>query len=187
MPQNQNVAAPELSRHMLWLTVLVAASIAFTLGFACAVPFAAFGAATALTLDTRDALLLTVAMWLVNQFVGFTYLAYPLDASTLTWGAVLGVVAMLSTLAARGASTRFNASHWSIVVLTCFAAAFIVYESSLYLVSAAWLGGTEDFVPAIVLRIFEINSAACIGLLALNRLGESLGLSPAPRLHPRHV
>ncbi len=69
--------------------------------------FAAFAAATALTLNTRDALLLTVALWLANQIVGFGLMGYPWDGSTLLWGAVLGVVALLSTAAARIASTRF--------------------------------------------------------------------------------
>ncbi len=35
-------------RHRLWLAILVVATIAFTLVFACAAPFAAFGAAAAL-------------------------------------------------------------------------------------------------------------------------------------------
>lgn len=176
--------APIGPRQALWLAILVGASVAFSLGFACAVPFAAFGAATALTLNTRDALVLTLAGWLANQFVGFTLLAYPWDASTLTWGVVLGVVAVLSTVAARAASARLGAAHWSLNVLAAFAAAFVVYEGSLYLVSAAWLGGTEDFAPAIVTWILELNAAACIGLLALNRLGETVGLSAPLSLRP---
>ncbi|HEY1505455.1 MAG TPA: hypothetical protein VGF92_14200 [Stellaceae bacterium] len=77
MPKKIQTNAPDLPRHVAWLAVLVAASVAFTFGFACAVPFAAFGAATALTLNTRDALLLTVALWLVNQIVGFGLIGYP--------------------------------------------------------------------------------------------------------------
>ncbi|HLI21517.1 MAG TPA: hypothetical protein VKV32_10395 [Stellaceae bacterium] len=169
-------------RHALWLTVLVAASVAFTFGFACAVPFAAFGAATALTLNTRDALLLTVAIWLANQLVGFGFLAYPADASAVSWSAVLGVVALLSTLAARAVSTRMRSARWIAVVVASFVAAFVVYEGSLYLVAAAWLGGSEDFAPSIVVEILELNAAACIGLLVLNRLGETMGLSASPSL-----
>ena len=41
------------------------------------------------------------------------------------------------------------------------------------------MGGTEDYTAAIVIRILEINAAACIGLLALNRLGRAMGLSAA--------
>jgi hypothetical protein len=154
-------------RHRLWLAALLAASVGFTFGFACAVPFAAFGAIAALTLHRRDALLLTVALWLVNQVIGFTILHYPWDGMTFTWGAVLGVIAVLSTVAARAIvrDRRLIAAS-----LASFAAAFVVYEGSLYIVSAAALGGTEDFTTAIVLRILAINAAAFAVLLTVSLL-----------------
>ena len=43
---NRDASTPPDWRHPLWLAFLVAASVAFSFGFACAVPFAAFGAAT---------------------------------------------------------------------------------------------------------------------------------------------
>lgn len=188
--QQDPSTAPDLPRHVLWLAVLVAASIGFTLGFACAVPFAAFAAATALTLNTRDALLLTVALWLANQIVGFGFMGYPWDGSTLLWGAVLGVVALLSTAAARVASMQIARSSYGVALVLSFAAAFVVYEGSLYLVSAAWLGGTEAFAGSIVAAIAGLNVVAFIGLLVLERLGRMLGLAAAPSLPlaaPRHA
>lgn len=177
----QNVrTAPDLSRHVLWMAVLVAASVGFTFGFACAVPFAAFGAATALTLNTRDALLLTIALWLVDQIIGFGFLGYPWDGTTLLWGAVLGVVALLSTGAARIASTRLAASTYGMILIASFAAAFIVYEGSLYIVSAAWLGGTDNYAASTVATIVGLNALAFVGLLILERLGRMLGLVAAP-------
>jgi hypothetical protein len=154
-------------RHRSWLVLLAAASLAFTLGFACAVPFAAFGAIAALTLPRRDALLLTAALWLINQAVGFTILHYPWDGSTLVWGAVLGAVAVLSTVTAQA---LVRGRGIVAAALAAFAAAFIVYEGSLYLVSALALGGTEDFTPAIIARISAINAAAFAGLLAAGLL-----------------
>ena len=150
-------------RHHFWLVLLIAASLAFTFGFACAVPFAAFGAIAAMTLPRRDALLLTVALWLVNQIVGFTMLHYPWDATTLTWGAILGGVAVLSTAAAQSAN---RAQGIVLSAIASFAAAFIVYEGGLYLISATVMGGSEDFAAAIVLRILEINAASFAALLA---------------------
>jgi hypothetical protein len=188
--QNVKTTSPDLPRHVLWLAVLVAASVGFTFGFACAVPFAAFGAATALTLNTRDALLLTIALWLANQIVGFGFLHYPWDGSTLLWGAVLGVVALLSTAAARIASTRFASASYRVILIGSFAAAFVVYEGSLYVISAAWLGGTEDFAASIVAYIAGLNAVAFVGLLVLERLGRMLGLAAAPSLAiaaPRHA
>lgn len=148
--------------HYLWLALLIAASLSLTLGFACAVPFAAFGAVAAMTLSRRDALLLTVALWLVNQIIGFTVLHYPWDATTLAWGAILGVVALFSTGAALMVTSRFAVVASAIAG---FAAAFLAYEGSLYLASLV-LGATEDFAAAIVVRILEINAASYAALLA---------------------
>jgi len=154
-------------RHWLWLALLLAASVGFTLGFACAVPFAAFGAIAALTLNRRDALLLTLALWLLNQVVGFTILQYPWDATTLTWGVVLGGVAVLTTAAAQAV---IRGRSGVTAMIASFAAAFIVYEGSLYLVSAGALGGTDDFTAEIVDRILAINATAFAGLLAASLL-----------------
>lgn len=148
-------------RH-LWLMLLIAASLAFTFGFACAVPFAAFGAIAAMTLPRRDALLVTVVLWLVNQIVGFGFLHYEWDGTTLAWGVILGGIAVLSTLAAQ-ATIR-----WRGVIVTAiasFAAAFVTYEGGLYLISATVMGGTEDFAPLLVARILEINAAGFAALL----------------------
>jgi len=190
MNQNLATATPNLSRRVLWLTLLVVASVGFTFGFACAVPFAAFGAATALTLNTRDALLLTVALWLVNQLVGFGVLDYPWNGPTLLWGGVLGTVAMLTTAAARIASTRLARAPYGVALVTSFVAAFIVYEGGLYLVSAAWLGGTGGFAAPIVAYIAGLNFLAFAGLLILDRLGRTVGLAAPPSLaiaSPRHA
>jgi hypothetical protein len=171
-------------RQAGWLALLVAASVAFTLGFACAMPFAAFGAAAALTLPRRDALLVTGAAWLANQIIGFAVLGYPGTANTIAWGAVLGIVAVLTTLTAQGVVGRFG--HRGVVaVLGSFLGAFAIYEGALFLVSATLLGGTEDYQLSIVIRILEINAAALIGLLVLSRLGVVAGLANGPAL--RHL
>jgi hypothetical protein len=55
MRQQHSPSASAGWRHLFWLALLVGASIAFSLGFACAIPFAAFAAAAALTpRQTRD-------------------------------------------------------------------------------------------------------------------------------------
>lgn len=159
-------------RHHLWLALMIAASLASTLGFACAVPFAAFGAVSAMTLLRRGALLLTVALWLINQLIGFALLHYPWDGMTLAWGAILGGIAVLSTAAAQAA---MRGEGLVATALTSFAAAFVVYEGGLYLISASVMGGTEDFAAAIVVRILEINAAAFVALLTVALLA-AMGL-----------
>jgi hypothetical protein len=171
-------------RLALWLLLLIASSIALSLGFACAVPFAAFAAVAALTLDRSNALLLIGGVWLANQIVGFAVLDYPWTADTFAWGIVLGIVAILATVAAWTIARRFGGSAAVVASPLAFAGAFIVYEVGLFVVAATLLGGTEDFAWAIVARIFEINAAAFVGLLVINRLGVATGLAarPATRL-----
>jgi hypothetical protein len=171
---NAVAAEPTGWRHALWLALLVAASVAFTFGFACAVPFAAFGTVAAMTLNRRDALGLICAVWLANQIVGFTVLGYPWTGMTFVWGGILGVVAILSTL---GAQWVAGERRTVTTVLRAFACAFAIYEGALFAVSAGVMGGTEDFVPSIVLRILAINAAAFAGLLVVNQLAATVGFA----------
>jgi len=175
-------AVPAGWRQGLWLALLVLASVAFSLGFTCAVPFAAFGAAAALTLGRGAAMRLMIAVWLANQLVGFGLLDYPWTANSIAWGAVLGVVAVLCAEVARAAAVRLRGRSLAVLAPAAFLAAFAAYEGGLFLVAASVLGGTEDFTPAIVARIFVINLCAWAGLLALARLAAAAGLAawPAP-------
>jgi len=164
-------------RRPFWLSLLIVSSIAFTFAFACAVPYAAFAAATALTLPRRDALILTAGVWLANQLTGFLFLHYPLDLNTLLWGAALGVVALASLFAARITAARLRAMNPLVCcTLACFAA-FVAYEASCY-GFALVLGGCEDFTLPIQARILAINVCALIGLFVVNRAGSSLRIAP---------
>lgn len=164
----------------LWLVLLVAASIVFSLGLACAVPLAAFGAAAALTLDRRDARLLLLAVWLANEIVGYAALGYPWNANSLAWGAVLGGVAVLTTEAARVAALRAARLGWVAAAGVSFVAAFAAYEGTLIVASIAGLGGFDAYAPPNVGRVFALNAAALVGLLLLQRLGALAGLVAAP-------
>lgn len=182
MRHHESSSLPSGWRPALWLALLVTASVAFTLGLACAMPFAAIGAAAAMTLGRRDALVLTAAAWLVNQAIGFAFLSYPMTADTIAWGIVLGIVALLTTLAAVDLTRRVAGQGAVAAALASFAGAFVVYEGGLFLVAATWLGGTEDFVPAIVAYILAVNAGAFIGLIAVHRLGMAFGLATKPPL-----
>jgi hypothetical protein len=169
-------------RHPLWLGLLVAASVVFSLGLACAVPLAAFAAAAALSLSRPDALLLITLVWLANQLVGFTLLDYPWTVSTFAWGAVLGVVALLATLASQWIAGHLANARRAFTAAATFLAAFAVYEAALFAVSAILLGGTEIYTAAIQGRIFAINAAAFVGLLVLDHLVVSIGFAGGPMI-----
>jgi len=183
MPQQSR--SPQATwRHLLWLAVLVGASVAFTLGLACAVPLAAFAAAAALTLSRHDALVLIVAVWLANQLVGFAVLDYPWTASTFAWGAALGAVAILATLAGQWTVGHSTGTGRAVSHMATFLVASAVYEAALFAVSATLLGGTEIYTAAIQGWILAVNAVAFVGLLVLHRLAISAGFAVKPATEP---
>ena len=182
MRQQHSPSAPAGWRHLFWLALLVGASIAFSLGLACAIPFAAFAAAAALTLSRRDALVLILAVWFANQLVGFTVLGYPWTANTFAWGVALGAVAIVTTLAGQWTERRSIGVARALSFAATFLIAFAVYEAALFTISFALLGGTEVFTAAIQGRMFAINGVVFVALLALNRLAVSVGLVSKPAL-----
>ncbi len=154
----------------LWIGFMVAASVALSLGFACAAPLAAIGAVSALTLSGRNAVLAAAAAWLANQAAGCLVLGYPLTADCFAWGAVLGFGAVFAMQAARWSAARATGLRTA-APLAAFAAAFAVYEATLFAAALTFLGGTEDFTAAIIGRVLEINVITLLAMLLLNRAG----------------
>jgi len=178
--QTQSLALSTGWRRPLWIALLVAASVAFTLGFACATPLAAFAAIAALSMPRKEALLLIGLVWLANQAVGFSVLHYPWTADCFAWGVGLGIVALLATLGAEWTAERFNPLG-RLASAMVFLAALAIYEGLLFLTSIIVQSSVEDYTAAIVGRIFAINAVAFIGLLVVNRIGVSAGLAIEPR------
>src|SRR5260370_35359856 len=90
----------EQRRASIFCFALLTVSCALaSFALACATPFAAFAVAAAATLPLRPALLVVSAAWLVNQSIGFGALRYPIDASTIAWGFVIGAAALAATAA----------------------------------------------------------------------------------------
>ncbi len=72
----------------VWIALLVAASVAFSLGFACATPLC--GLCRNRSPDDVPAqclLLLVCLVWFANQAIGFGVLHYPLGTDTLAGAA----------------------------------------------------------------------------------------------------
>lgn len=182
-------------REPLWLATLVAASVAFSLGLACAVPLAAFAALGALTFDRRTALLLITGVVAASQIVGFTVLRYPHDLATIAWGPAFLLVGFVATLAALWMQRLSAGLHPAASVLAIFIVAFAFYEGGFFLISLLTGSGLYAYAPSIVLRIFETNASAFAGLLLIrwiamavkepaerlsNTLSLVLGLQPRP-------
>lgn len=85
-------------------------------------------------------------------------------------------MAVLATLASQWAVKRTRNAARVLSFAVTFLVAFVVYEAALFALSVGLLGGAEVFTGAIQGRIFAINTAAFVGLLALNRLAATVGL-----------
>ena len=155
----------------LWLTFMIAVSLAFSVGFACAAPLAALGAIAALTLDRKNGILFTGVVWLANQSCGYSLLHYPVTANSLAWGAALGVAAIAATLVARLVAGRLAGHSRVLAIGGAFLAAFVTYDVLQYIAAVTALGGAEDYTLPIVAREIELNAIAMAGLLALNYAG----------------
>jgi hypothetical protein len=115
-------------------------------GLTCALPLAAFAAAAALSMSRRDAVLLILLVWLANQLVGFTVLDYPWTVSTFAWGAALGIVAILATMASQWTAKPLAHARRAVSFPATFLIGFTVYESILFAFSATFLG-RRKFTP----------------------------------------
>jgi hypothetical protein len=166
-------------RRHAWLAVLVVAVSAASLVFACAVPFAAFGAIAALTLSRRDAISATLALWLANQAIGYAVLGYPQTANSVGWGLAIGAAAVLATGTARWIAARAPRAAAPAQAALALAGAFAVYEVAL-LAAAVALGGWGGLAAPIVGRVLVINALALVGLYGLDRAGTGIGLRPVP-------
>ncbi|HKH80960.1 MAG TPA: hypothetical protein VKA03_05010 [Methylovirgula sp.] len=163
-------------RRLVWIAALVAASVGFSLGFACAVPLAAFAAIAALTMHRGVALLLVLAVVLANQCVGLTALHYPFGPDTLAWAAAFALVGVLAVLAAESAYGSTALAHPIVAYAAAFLAAFAAYEGGFFLITILSSSGLEPYAAPVVLRIFAINAAAFLGLLMAARIAAAIGL-----------
>jgi hypothetical protein len=159
----------------LWSALLIIGSVALSLGFACATPFAAFAALAALILPRNEALLAASGVWLANQAVGFAFLHYPLTLNCFAWGAAVGVGILVAALAAQEADGRLAGVGTIAVSIGGFLAAFVAHQGFLFLIAAALLGGTEEFRPAIIGQIFAVNTATFLGAAALVHVAARFG------------
>ena len=179
-------------RRPLWIASLVAAGVALGFAFGCAAPRAAFAAIAALTMSgRREALMLTGALWFANQAVGFLFLHYPTQASTLAWGGAMGVISLLSCEAAGRTARRLKGlAGAGAAFVAAFLAAFVVYKGLIFGFGVAMglSAGHVDTLLATLPRIFLINACVFAGLGALYALGAAARRNgETAALTPRHV
>jgi hypothetical protein len=133
-------------------------------GLACAMPFAAFAVIAAAMLALRPALLVVTGAWLVNQSIGFGALHYPVDASTIAWGFVIGAAALTATAVSVAVLRVLPSNRTPLVLALTLICAYGAYELAL-LAATLFLGDAGAFTLAIVARLGLLNIVWLIGLV----------------------
>jgi hypothetical protein len=150
---------------MFCFALLTASCALASFALACATPFAAFAVVAAATLQLRPALLVVTGAWLVNQTIGFGALHYPVDASTIAWGLVIGIAALLATVASSAVLGVLPQGRTPLMLALAFIAAYASYELTLF-AATPFLGGEGAFTAAIVTRIGLTSAVWLAGLVA---------------------
>ncbi|KRQ17124.1 hypothetical protein [Bradyrhizobium manausense] len=168
---------------MFCFALLTVSCALASFAFACATPFAAFAVVAAASLRLGPALLVVTGAWLVNQTIGFGVLHYPVDASTIAWGFVIGAAALAATAASSLALGALPQNRAALVLALAFVCAYAAYEFALF-AATPFLGGQGAFTFEIVARIGLRSAAWLIGLVAaceivrlLNPLGRGRTIS----------
>ena len=160
--------APVESRYapLFCFLLLTAACALASFAFACATPFAAFAVVAAATLPLQSAILVTLAAWLVNQGIGFGLLHYPVDASTVSWGLVMGGAALAATVASMVVLRSTQRTGTAVALSAALIGAYATFEFVIF-AATPFLGGAEDFSTAIVGHLGLLSVLWLIGLVAV--------------------
>jgi hypothetical protein len=159
-----NPVEPRYAPAFCFALLTVSCALASS-ALACATPFAAFAVVAVAMLPLRPALLVVTGAWLVNQTIGFGALHYPIDASTIAWGFVIGAAALAATAASAVALRALPPNRTPLVLALTLILAFGAYELVLF-AATPFLGGSGAFTMAIVIRLGLLNVAWLIGLVA---------------------
>jgi hypothetical protein len=172
----QQPAPAYVARRWAWIGLLGGASIGFSLVFACATPFVALVTLAALTMNRRDAFIVTGAVWLANQAVGYGILGYPRTFDSYAWGVAIGITVLLALVVARAIGEQFKRRGPIVSTGLAFLSAFAVYELALY-AGSFWLSSSDTaFSWATVGYIFQVNALGLGSLIVLKLVAPSVGL-----------
>jgi hypothetical protein len=178
------IAHPSFMANFIWTMILTLAVIGGTFALSCVTPFAALAVALVGTVGLRASLGVMIAVWFVNQVIGFGFFHFPHTVNTLLFGVAIWGAAVVTTIVAsvvmKYMSSRSAPLRLGVALLLSCAA----YETTL-LAAALFLGGLETFRPAIVAQLAVINAVSLAGMVVLNEVAAALcrpWLERIPRL-----
>jgi hypothetical protein len=111
--------------------------------------------------------LLTAAVWLAGQAIGFGLHDYPRDAQTISWGAGLGVAALVSAPAAALMLAVFRDKPVWLRAGAAFVAAFVANQVVILGVEQV-ITGACTIRPGVISLVGAVNAVWLVALLALD-------------------
>jgi hypothetical protein len=176
-----------VARRWAWIGLLGGASIGFSLVFACATPFVALVTLAALTMNRRDAFIVTGAVWLANQAVGYGILGYPRTFDSYVWGVAIGITVLLALVVARAIGEQFERRGPIVSTGLAFLSAFAVYELALYAASFWLSSGDTTFSWPVVGYVLQVNALGLVGLVIAKLVASAIGLETRPSAHAASI
>jgi hypothetical protein len=172
------VAHPSFMANFIWLLILTVAAVGATVALSCVTPFAGLAVALAGTVGLCTSLRVMIAVWVMNQLIGFGLFHFPGTRDTFLMGVAIGAAAIIGTIAAGAVLNRVRTRRVLLRLSVAVMVSFVSYELAL-LAPVMFLGDLETFRPAIVAELALVNVVALIGMVALN---EALAASCRPWL-----
>jgi hypothetical protein len=154
-------------RTGLWSAGLVALVLGGCLLIGCLEPLVAVAVITAGALPLGRALLLTVAVWLAGQAIGFGLHDYPRDTQTISWGAGLGVAALVSAVAAAPTLAALTGKPIWLRAGAAFVVAFVANQLVILGVEQA-ITGACTLRPGVISLVGAVNAGWFVALLTLD-------------------
>ena len=154
-------------RTGLWSAGLVGLVLGGCLLIGCLEPLVAVAVIAAGALPLGRALLLTAAVWLCAQAIGFGVHDYPRDAQTISWGLGLGLAALVSVGAAAATLAAFAGKPVWLRAGAAFIAAFVADQVVILGVEQVVTGACV-VRPGVISTVGLINAGWLAGLLALD-------------------
>ena len=158
---------PSPPRTALWSAGLVGLVLGGCFLFGCLEPLVAVAVIAAGALPLGRALLLTAAVWLAAQGIGFGLHDYPRDAQTISWGVGLGVAALASVGAAAATLAAFAGKPVWLRAGAAFIGAFVADQVVILGVEQVVTGACV-VRPGVITIVGLTNAAWLAALLALD-------------------
>lgn len=171
-PENYNLwsaAQKAIARSGLWQFILIAIGSASSIIYPH-VPLVGFAAISGATLNRKQAIIASTAIWFVNQLYGFGIREYPRTSESFTWGIVMALGTLLVTIIAGIKPKLSGEKVWGYYawLAASLVGGYVLFEGGILLTAQLMVGDGHGLNAAILGRIFVKNLVWAIALTLIH-------------------